>query len=88
VKLQINLAKVYGKNGIDNVDLFIGGLAESHASGALVGPTFQAIIADQFQALRAGDRFFWRNEGFDQQTARMIANTTLADLLRRNTATP
>ena len=88
VTLQINLAKAYGKNGIDNVDLFIGGLAESHASGALVGPTFQAIIADQFQALRAGDRFFWPNEGFDQQTAWMIANTTLADLLRRNTATP
>jgi hypothetical protein len=28
------------------------------------------------------------SEGFDQQTAWMIANTTLADLLRRNTATP
>ena len=88
VTLQSNLAKVYGKNGIDKMDLFIGGLAESHASGALVGPTFQAIIADEFQALRAGDRFFWPNEGFDQQTASMIGNTTLADLLRRNTATP
>jgi peroxidase len=68
--------------------LFIGGLAEKHAPGALVGSTFQAIIAKQFDALRAGDRFFWQNQGFDQQTAWMIANTTLATLIKRNAATP
>jgi len=87
-KLQANLKTVYGENGIDNVDLFIGGLAEQHADGAVVGPTFQAIIADQFQRLRAGDRFFWQNEGFDQQTAWMIDHATLAKLIQRNTATP
>ena len=73
---------------IDNIDLFIGGLAEKHAAGALVGPTFQAIIRAQFDALRAGDRFFWPNEGFDQATSSMIANTTLATLIKRNAATP
>ena len=83
--LQNNLQAVYGS--IDNVDLFIGGLAEKHATGAIVGPTFQAIIADQFQALRAGDRFFWQNQGFDPQTAAMIANTTLTNIIQRNTAT-
>jgi peroxidase len=76
------------KPAIDNIDLFIGGLAEKPAAGALVGPTFQAIIEDQFDALRAGDRFFWLNEGFDQATASMIANTTLATLIKRNAATP
>jgi peroxidase len=83
--LQKNLQAVYGS--IDNVDLFIGGLAEKHAAGAIVGSTFQAIIADQFQALRAGDRFFWQNQGFDQRTAAMIANTTLTEILKRNAAT-
>jgi peroxidase len=83
--LQKNLQAVYGS--IDNVDLFIGGLAEKHATGAIVGSTFQAIIADQFQALRAGDRFFWQNQVFDQRTADMIANTTLAEILERNAAT-
>jgi peroxidase len=83
--LQKNLQAVYGS--IDNVDLFIGGLAEKHATGAIVGSTFQAIIADQFQALRAGDRFFWQNQGFDQRTAAMIANTTLTEILERNAAT-
>jgi peroxidase len=84
--LQKNLQAVYGT--IDKVDLFIGGLAENHAPGALVGPTFQAIIASQFQALRAGDRFFWMNEGFNDETASMISNTTLADIIKRNTDTP
>ena len=85
--LQKNLATVYGD--INRVDLFIGGAAETHASsGGVVGPTFQAIIADQFLALRDGDRFFWQNEGFDQGTAWMIAHTTLAKLLQRNAATP
>jgi peroxidase len=76
------------KAAIDNIDLFIGGLAEKHADGALVGQTFQAIIKKQFDALRAGDRFFWLNEGFDQATASMIVNTTLATLIKRNAATP
>lgn len=66
----------------------MGGLAETHASGAIVGPTFQAIIADEFQALRTGDRFFWQNQGFDPKTASTISNTTLADIMKRNTQTP
>ena len=65
----------------------MGGLAEDHAPGADVGPTFQAIIAAQFAALRAGDRFFWQNEPFDPQTASMIANTKLSDILLRDTDT-
>jgi peroxidase len=84
--LQKNLQAIYGT--IDKVDLFMGGLAENHAPGALVGPTFQAIIAHQFDVLRAGDRFFWLNEEFGQETASMISNTTLSDLVRRNTDTP
>jgi len=81
--LRQNLEVVYGN--IDNLDLFIGGLAENHATGSRVGPTFQAIIAKQFAALRDGDRFFWLNEGFDAGTAAMISNTTLAQVIERNT---
>jgi len=84
--LQKNLQGVYGT--VDKVDLFMGGLAENHAQGAVVGTTFQTIIARQFRALREGDRFFWQNEGFNSETAFMISNTTLADILKRNTDTP
>jgi len=76
-----NMASVY--SSIDNVDPFMGGLAEDHAPGATVGPTFQAIIADQFRRLRDGDRFFWLNQRFDPAAANMIAQTTLGDLILR-----
>jgi peroxidase len=83
--LQREFQTLYGS--INNVDLFMGGLAERHAPGANVGPTFQFIIASQFWRLRAGDRFYWQNEGFDRQTASMISGATLATLMRRDTAT-
>jgi peroxidase len=81
-----NLASVYGN--INNVDLFIGGLAENHAPGADVGQTFQAIIADQFSRLENGNQYFWMNEGFSPAVQQMISQTTLADIIERNTGTP
>lgn len=83
--LQQSFETVYG--AIDNVDLFMGGLAERHASGAEVGSTFQTIIAGQFNALRSGDRFFWQNQDFGSQMASLISNTTLANIIKRNTDT-
>jgi hypothetical protein len=50
----VKLESVYGHH--DNVDLWVGGMAETPAPGARVGPTFQCIIAKQFKALRDGDR--------------------------------
>jgi peroxidase len=83
--LQRQFQQLYGS--IDEVDLFVGGQAERHASGAVVGEAFQAIIARQFHALRVGDRFFWANQGFGRDTAAMIAQTTLGQVILRNTDT-
>jgi len=83
--LAANMQAVYGNIG--SVDLFMGGLAENHVSGAVVGPTFQTIIAKQFRALRSGDRFFWLNQGFNQDLASAISNTSMADIITRNTNT-
>jgi peroxidase len=83
--LQAQFKALYGT--IDQVDLFMGGQAEAHAAGAVVGETFQAIIARQFHALRAGDRFFWANQAFDSDTAAHIAQTTLSQIIKRNTDT-
>jgi peroxidase len=82
---------VYGS--IDNVDLFMGGLAESPVpptvpNVGVVGETFREIIGRQFENLRDGDRFFWKNQDFDKETAEMISQTTLADLLVRDNDTP
>ena len=47
----------------DEVDLFVAGMAERHAPGSLLGPTFTFIVADQFARLKQGDRYFYENGG-------------------------
>ena len=44
---------------VDDIDLFIGGISELSAPGAVVGPTFQCLIGDQFKRLEQGDRYFY-----------------------------
>ena len=48
---------------VDDVDLFIGGIGEARADGALLGPTFQCLIGDQMARLRRGDRYFYEEGG-------------------------
>lgn len=79
------LEAAYGD--IDKVELWIGGLAENHLPGAMVGQTFGVIVAQQFQALRDGDRFWYQNQGFDKATMHDIESTTLSSLILKNTDT-
>ncbi len=79
------LQSAYGD--VNNVELWIGGLAEDHMSGAMVGQTFGLIIAKQFRDLRDGDRFWYQNQGFDPATLRQIETTTLSSVILANTDT-
>lgn len=40
----------------DNIDVWMGGLAETFLRGARTGPLFACIIGKQMKALRDGDR--------------------------------
>ena len=80
--VQASLAATYGS--VDNIDLWIGGLAEDHLPNSSVGTTFTAILVDQFTRLRDGDRFWYENSLSDN-LVRDIRNTSLADIIRRNT---
>jgi hypothetical protein len=58
--LAARLRAIYGSP--DNVDAFVGMVAEPHAAGSEFGELQRAIWAKQFQALRDGDRFFFGND--------------------------
>ena len=81
--LQAKLASTYGS--VDNIDLWIGGLSEDHLPGSSLGETFTAILVDQFTRLRDGDRF-WYQVYLPHRLVRELEKTTLADIIRRNTA--
>ncbi|KAL4703844.1 hypothetical protein ACJJTC_016811 [Scirpophaga incertulas] len=53
------LASVYQTP--EDIDLWVGGLLEEPLQGAVVGPTFAHILADQFSRLKRGDRYFYEN---------------------------
>ncbi len=86
IEVQQALRDLYGD--IDSLELWVGGLAEDHVDGAMVGETFHTIISDQFRRLRDGDRFWFENDPYflaNPDLLSEIRSTTLADIIRRNT---
>ena len=71
---------------INQVDLWTGGLAENHMPGAMIGQTFGTIIAHQFEALRDGDQFYYE-KALDPAELAMVKNTSLSDIIERDTDT-
>ncbi|VDM27874.1 unnamed protein product [Toxocara canis] len=74
---------------VEDVDLFILGLAEKPLHGALVGATFSCIISLQFQKTKRGDRFWYENDlspsGFTEEQLTEIKKTTMAQVICDNT---
>lgn len=71
---------------IDDVDLLIGGLAEVHQGDGMLGELFAAIIRDQFERLRVGDRFWYQNGMFEQEWLDYVEASTLDEIIMRNTS--
>ena len=80
--MQAELQSLYGS--VNDVDVWVGALAEDHLPGAIVGELLLAVIADQFEALRDGDRF-WYQSILSGSLLAEVEGTTLADVIRRNT---
>ncbi len=78
------LQQLYGD--INNLDAWVGMLAEGHMPNALFGETIMEIMEVQFMGLRDGDRFYFENDSALSATEiSEIQNTTLHDIIMRNT---
>lgn len=77
------LEQAYGT--IDKLDPWVGMLCEDHVPGSGVGQTIQAVLVDQFERLRDGDRFWYQNDPDLAGMQQEIEQTTLTDIIRRNT---
>jgi hypothetical protein len=80
--LQANLASVY--DSPDEMDVWVGGLAEDHYRDALVGELVFTVLKGQFEALRDGDRL-WYERHFEGRLLRWIKGQRLSNVIRRNT---
>jgi hypothetical protein len=80
--LQARLAAAYPSP--DDLDLWVGALAEDHVNGGLVGELVFTILKDQFTRLRDGDRI-WYQSYLPRALVRKLENQTLARIIRRNT---
>jgi len=78
------LEGVYGT--VDKIDPWVGMLAEDHMEDAMIGPTLMAIMSQQFQDVRDGDRFYFMvDPGLSSQERQVIQNTKMSDIIMRNT---
>lgn len=80
--LQDRLSSVY--DSVEQIDLWVGILAEPPVGDAMLGETAVTILRDQFTRLRDGDRF-WYQAHLGREVASLIDRQTLARIIRRNT---
>ncbi|KAJ3603643.1 hypothetical protein NHX12_028388 [Muraenolepis orangiensis] len=82
--LAQDLLDLYGTP--DNIDVFLGGVAEPLVEGGRVGELFACIISMQFQRIRQGDRLWWENDGvFTGAQRKSMTKASLARIICENT---
>jgi hypothetical protein len=83
------LRALYGN--VDNVDAFVGMVAEQHAAGSDLGELQRAMWAREFRRLRDGDRFFYANDPgltYIRNTYGIDFRRNLGDIIAANTDIP
>jgi Ca2+-binding RTX toxin-like protein len=72
--------------GLDNVDFWVGGLAEKQAPfGGLLGSTFNHIFESQMENLQDGDRFYYLTRTAGLNMLAQLEGNSFAELVSRNT---
>ncbi len=84
--LAARLKAIYGD--VDKVDSFVGMVSEKHRPGTEFGELQLAMWKRQFEALRDGDRFFYRADpelAVIEEKYGISARHTLAEVIEANT---
>lgn len=66
----MKLAEIYEE--VDDIELYVGGMLENPVQDAMVGPTFQCLIAEAFYRYKYGDRFFYEHRNVMGQFSKGI----------------
>ncbi|WP_172599275.1 peroxidase family protein [Rhizobium leguminosarum] len=79
-----------GAGAFNNIDLWIGGLAELHVFTGQLGTTFNAIFEDQMERLMDGDRFYYIYRlqtalNIDTDLGHAIVTEQFKDIIERTT---
>jgi Ca2+-binding RTX toxin-like protein len=74
-----------GNQNFRDIDLWIGGLAESKVAGGMLGSTFDFLFARQMIALQNGDRFYYLERLGGTNLLDQIEGQLFADIVMRNT---
>jgi hypothetical protein len=81
--LAAQLEATYGD--VNEVDAWVGGLAEDHVARGSLGQLFTKVIVDQFSRLRTGDRLYFE-AWMSRPDVAAIKRTSLASIITANTA--
>ena len=74
-----------GDQGVDKIDSWLGGIAEAHVGGGLLGETFNTVFVEQIERLMDGDRFYYLYRLFGTQMGEEVNNGQFKDIVERNT---
>jgi Ca2+-binding RTX toxin-like protein len=74
------------ETGLEEVDLWVGGLAEStRAFGGMLGSTFSYVFEQQMLKLQDGDRLYYLSRLAGLNLASEIEGNSFAEMIMRNT---
>lgn len=72
--------------GMDNVDLWVGGLAEiTDLFGGLLGTTFNYVFQSSLENLQDGDRLYYLNRTQGMNLRTQLEGNSFSELIGRNT---
>jgi Ca2+-binding RTX toxin-like protein len=73
-------------SGLNNVDLWNGGLAEvTNLFGGLLGTTFNYVFQTQLESLQDGDRLYYLNRTQGMNLRTQLEGNSFSELIERNT---